>query len=140
MTDAPEPVEGEGPIIRDRRRIDPTTGQVRPGAARAAAPGGCTAPGSVAPGSPASDITPGAVAAEIEAQLAERTADLQRVTAEYANYRRRVERDRQAIGEQALASVLIGLLPVLDDIDRAKAHGESGQGFKIGRASCRERG
>lgn len=118
-----EPVEGEGPVIRDRRRIDPLTGEVRPGAVgadSAAAPAGNppTAP------DPASVI-------EIEGQLAERTADLQRVQAEYANYRRRVERDRQAVAEQALASVLVGLLPLLDDIDRAKAHGESGQAFTM---------
>jgi molecular chaperone GrpE len=53
------------------------------------------------------------------------------VQAEFANYRRRVERDRQAVGEQALASVLIGLLPVLDDIDRAHEHGEVEGGFKL---------
>jgi len=63
--------------------------------------------------------------------LDERTADLQRVQAEFANYRRRVERDRQAVAEQALASVLIGLLPVLDDIDRAREHGEVEGGFKL---------
>jgi molecular chaperone GrpE len=73
----------------------------------------------------------GAQGGELEAQLAERTADLQRVQAEYANYRRRVDRDRQAVAEQALASVLLGLLPVLDDIDRAKSHGESSQGFLL---------
>jgi molecular chaperone GrpE len=63
-------------------------------------------------------------------QLAERTADLQRVTAEYANYRKRVERDRVAVREQALANVLQGLLPVLDDIGRAREHGELVGGFK----------
>ena len=63
-------------------------------------------------------------------QLAERTADLQRVTAEYANYRKRVERDRQAVREQAVANVLSGLLPVLDDIGRAREHGELVGGFK----------
>jgi molecular chaperone GrpE len=63
-------------------------------------------------------------------QLAERTADLQRVTAEYANYRKRVERDRVAVREQALANVLYGLVPVLDDIGRAREHGELVGGFK----------
>ena len=62
--------------------------------------------------------------------LAERTADLQRLQAEYANYRKRVERDRQAVREQALASVLSELLPVLDDIGRAREHGELSGGFK----------
>jgi molecular chaperone GrpE len=67
----------------------------------------------------------------LEAQLAERTADLQRLQAEYANYRRRVERDRQAVAETALASVFANLLPILDDIDRARAHGEVVGGFAL---------
>ncbi len=62
--------------------------------------------------------------------LAERTADLQRLQAEYANYRKRVERDRLATREQALANVLNELLPVLDDIGRAREHGELSGGFK----------
>ena len=64
------------------------------------------------------------------AQLAERTADLQRLQAEYANYRKRVERDRAAVRERALADVLTELLPVLDDIGRAREHGELSGGFK----------
>jgi molecular chaperone GrpE len=68
---------------------------------------------------------------DLQRVLDERTADLQRVQAEFANYRRRVDRDRQAVAEQALASVLLGLLPVLDDIDRARAHGEVEGGFKL---------
>jgi molecular chaperone GrpE len=63
-------------------------------------------------------------------QLAERTADLQRLQAEYANYRKRVDRDRQAVREQALANVLSELLPALDDIGRARDHGELTGGFK----------
>ena len=63
--------------------------------------------------------------------LAERTADLQRLQAEYANYRKRVERDRQAVREQALASVLSELLPVLDDIGRAREHDELSGGFRL---------
>jgi len=62
--------------------------------------------------------------------LAERTADLQRVQAEYANYRKRVERDRVAVREHALASVVTELLPVLDDIGRAREHDELTGGFK----------
>jgi molecular chaperone GrpE len=62
--------------------------------------------------------------------LAERTADLQRLQAEYANYRKRVERDRIAVREQALANVLQSLLPVLDDIGRAREHGELTGAFK----------
>jgi molecular chaperone GrpE len=71
------------------------------------------------------------VPSELEAQIAERTADLQRLQAEYTNYRRRVERDRQAVGEAALASVFANLLPVLDDIDRARSHQEVTGGFAL---------
>jgi molecular chaperone GrpE len=74
---------------------------------------------------------PGGFAAELEAvraELDERTRDLQRLSAEYANYRKRVERDRALIGEQATASVLSALLPVLDDLDRAREHDELPEG------------
>jgi molecular chaperone GrpE len=66
----------------------------------------------------------------VAAALAERTADLQRITAEYANYRKRVERDRVVVREHALANVLQSLLPVLDDIGRARQHDELTGGFK----------
>ncbi|WP_328360141.1 nucleotide exchange factor GrpE [Streptomyces sp. NBC_00457] len=62
--------------------------------------------------------------------LGERTADLQRLQAEFANYRRRVERDRIAVKEIAIANLLTELLPVLDDIGRARDHGEFVGGFK----------
>ncbi len=62
--------------------------------------------------------------------LAELTADLQRLQAEYLNYKRRVERDRELVKQNATFSVLSGLLPVLDDIDRAREHGELEGGFK----------
>ncbi len=68
--------------------------------------------------------------ADAAAQLAERTADLQRLQAEYANYRKRVDRDRAAVREQAVAGTLAGLLPVLDAIDQAREHGELSGGFK----------
>ncbi len=182
-----------GPVIRDLRRIDPVTGQVRdpgqqgrrdpgkprqpgrhaaskPGGtgARPAQPGGGGRPAGPAPGGPGPGSVPGspgpgagnagsqaagapggaspagaaggAGAPEpgrpdgadpaLAAQLAERTADLQRIQAEYANYRKRVERDRMAVREQALANVLSSLLPVLDDIGRAREHGELTGGFK----------
>ncbi|MEU6174566.1 nucleotide exchange factor GrpE [Streptantibioticus parmotrematis] len=66
----------------------------------------------------------------VRGQLAERTADLQRLQAEYQNYRRRVERDRIAVREVAIANLLTELLPVLDDIGRAREHGELVGGFK----------
>ncbi|MEU0118437.1 nucleotide exchange factor GrpE [Streptomyces bobili] len=62
--------------------------------------------------------------------LDERTADLQRLQAEFQNYRRRVERDRIAVKEIAVANLLTELLPVLDDIGRAREHGELVGGFK----------
>ena len=58
------------------------------------------------------------------------TADLQRLQAEYANYRKRVERDRALAHELAIGSVLGEFLSVLDDIERAEAHGELSGGFK----------
>ncbi len=137
-----------GPVIRDRRRIDPETGQVRdpdrPGTAgRTGAAGGGPARGRhsagqagqpAPPGSGSSGAVPDKDAedemAATQAQLAERTADVQRIQAEYANYRKRVERDRIAVREQALANVLAELLPALDDIGRAREHGELSGGFK----------
>jgi molecular chaperone GrpE len=58
------------------------------------------------------------------------TADLQRLQAEYANYRKRVERDRAVAYESAIGSVLTELLALLDDVDRAEQHGELSGGFK----------
>jgi molecular chaperone GrpE len=63
-------------------------------------------------------------------EVATLTADLQRVQAEYANYRKRVDRDRASTTEFAFAAVLMELLPVLDDLDRAGEHGELTGGFK----------
>jgi len=142
-----------GPVIRDLRRIDPRTGQVRnpradapgtaaPGSGKPGRPGRHPAaePGAEAAGTPAGPAPGGAGPAaepdgpeaerELATKLAERTADLQRVSAEYANYRKRVDRDRVAVREQALANVLVALLPVLDDIGRAKEHGELVGGFE----------
>jgi molecular chaperone GrpE len=70
------------------------------------------------------------VAASADVQLAERTADLQRLQAEYANYRKRVERDRQLIAENATYRVLAPIIDVLDTIDRAREHGDVDGGFK----------
>ncbi|EDY49593.1 protein grpE [Streptomyces clavuligerus] len=67
---------------------------------------------------------------QVRTALAERTGDLQRLQAEYQNYRRRVERDRVAVKEIATATLLTELLPVLDDIGRARDHGELVGGFK----------
>ncbi|RVU27422.1 nucleotide exchange factor GrpE [Streptomyces antnestii] len=67
---------------------------------------------------------------QVRMALGERTADLQRLQAEYQNYRRRVERDRVTVKEIAVAGLLTELLPVLDDIGRAREHGELVGGFK----------
>ncbi|RKS80492.1 molecular chaperone GrpE [Motilibacter peucedani] len=118
------------PVVRDKRRIDPQTGEVREPAATpapGAVPAGDAAP---AEGAGSDDQAGSDAQVLLEMQLAERTADLQRLSAEYANYRRRVDRDREAVRETALASVLTAFLPVLDDIDRAAAHGELVGGFK----------
>ncbi|MCQ4081668.1 nucleotide exchange factor GrpE [Streptomyces sp. RB6PN25] len=83
------------------------------------------------PGAPAGDERANNKDLEsLRGQLAERTADLQRLQAEYQNYRRRVERDRIAVREVAIANLLGELLPVLDDIGRAREHGELVGGFK----------
>jgi molecular chaperone GrpE len=71
-----------------------------------------------------------AAADKLRTELAERTADLQRLQAEYANYRKRVDRDRAAVREHAVAGTLIELLPVLDAIGQAREHGELSGGFK----------
>jgi len=124
--------EEEQPVVRDKRRIDPVTGQVRaPEAAASGAPPAGSQPGeSAADPAATGEEGSGDVAAELQLQVAERTADLQRLQAEYANYRRRVDRDREAVREAALANVLTSLFPVLDDIGRARDHGELEGGFK----------
>ncbi|MFJ9693113.1 nucleotide exchange factor GrpE [Kitasatospora sp. NPDC101183] len=63
-------------------------------------------------------------------EAGERTADLQRLQAEYQNYRKRVERDRLTVREIAVSNILESLIPVLDDIGRAREHGEVTGGFK----------
>lgn len=68
-----------------------------------------------------------ALGAELESlrsELDERLRDVQRISAEYANYRKRVERDRGVVAEQTIGMVVSALLPVLDDLDRAKEHGD----------------
>ncbi len=87
-----------------------------------------------APATPAPGAEP-EVAAEpaqptVEQQLAERTADLQRLQAEYVNYKRRVDRDRELVRAQGEAKVLESLLTVLDDIARAAQHEQLEGGFK----------
>ncbi|GAB2997347.1 nucleotide exchange factor GrpE [Saccharothrix stipae] len=155
------PEEQPHVVVRDRRRIDPDTGQVRQTpadetpvdengpaeASRADAPvepdagsvdpAGVPEAGSEGGGKhalPEPPDEPPAVAVdpsvELKAQLDERTADLQRLTAEYANYRKRVDRDRELVITTAKAQVAGELLGVLDDIERAGAHGDLTGAFK----------
>ncbi len=124
MTDADEGRLGEDPdrvIVRDRRRLDPETGAVREVPPVPAAP---------VAAEPAAEAEPAGGQPTAPDQVAELTADLQRVSAEYANYRKRVDRDRLAVLEMATAGLLSGLLPVLDDIDRARQHDDVHGAFK----------
>lgn len=70
------------------------------------------------------------VSGAVSDQVAALTADLQRVHAEYSNYRKRVERDRELVRERATEAALVELLPILDDIGRARAHDELVGGFR----------
>nr|WP_236952530.1 nucleotide exchange factor GrpE [Kibdelosporangium phytohabitans] len=126
-------------VVRDRRRIDPETGQVKtvteevpvdeagaPEGGRHAAPDEAAVPEVEA------EIVPDTVPEEVslKTQLEERTKDLQRLQAEYANYRKRVDRDRESVVTGAKASVVNELLAVLDDLERAAAHGDLTGAFK----------
>ncbi|RSM79059.1 nucleotide exchange factor GrpE [Amycolatopsis sp. WAC 01375] len=150
MTGRYDETEGRGPdepvVVRDRRRIDPLTGEVRSAAPEAEPKDG---PKHAAPAEeqavptepePAAHAGPGlgesivddsvSVATGLEKELAERTADLQRLQAEYANYRKRVDRDREQVVAGAKASVVGDLLPLLDDLERAEQHGDLTGAFK----------
>jgi molecular chaperone GrpE len=118
-------------VVRDRRRIDPNgtaprggTDTAAPASAKAADQPAETAEPSEAGTSEATAAPDAGEVEKLSTELAERTADLKRVVAEYANYRRRVERDRNVAAEQATGAVLASLLPVLDDLDRAREHGD----------------
>ncbi|WP_156754590.1 nucleotide exchange factor GrpE [Actinokineospora pegani] len=131
---AQEPV-----VVRDKRRLDPETGEVRAEAKAAGDTPAAQAPaeaevedvtvvdGIVDDAEADADADP---AAEAKSQLAERTADLQRLQAEYANYRKRVERDREAVATSAKAQVVAEFLGVLDDLERAEKHGDLTGAFK----------
>jgi molecular chaperone GrpE len=152
-----EPRDDETPrvVIRDKRRIDPISGTVRvPAGEQPAgttpdnAPDGRTPDGRTPDGTvreeqmsehetpvvdeaPAAQPTSGAGGGDLESQLAERTEDLQRVTAEYANYRRRVDRDRTLVVDQAAERFALQLFPIVDDIERARDHGDLTGAFKV---------
>ena len=150
---APDDTGGNGPVIRDHWGIYRVTGQPRGGMHAASLRAGTTCagrPGAGAAGQPRhgraddgdgaegvpTEVDSAATAAEraaadkLRTELAERTADLQRLQAEYANYRKRLDRDRAAVREYAVAGALTELLPVLDAIGQAREHGELSGGFK----------
>jgi molecular chaperone GrpE len=138
------------PVIRDKRRLDPETGEVRPSqdaprgeaevADYSATPAEPAVPADPsAPTSPAAPAEPAAPTgpvdnAEASAQggdvhpdttlAVERLRDLQRLQAEYVNYKRRVDRDREVHRDVAVGSVIEAMLPVLDDIHLARQHGD----------------
>jgi molecular chaperone GrpE len=116
---------GEGVRVSDKRRIDPETYEVREGAATTAgANDDALAAEAAAASAVEGDVT------AVEAKVAELTADLQRLHAEYANYRKRVERDREVMQAAAVGAAITELLPVLDDIERAREHGELEGAFR----------
>ena len=126
-----DPREPEEPPIRftDNRKIKRDAGS------ESVAPDENTssgAPASETATEPSLDpVVEGSEVPTVEASLLdERTADLQRLQAEYANYRKRAERDRLQAGDAAVARVLVDLLPVIDDLERAKEHGDLGGPLK----------
>ena len=127
-----EEPEREEPVIRDKRRIDPETGKVREpqGEEHDLSHEELVDVGPAEEESVLSDddldILSGQTTADQVA--AERLADLQRVTAEYANYRKRTEANREIERERAVGDAVKGLIPVLDDLERADKHGDLTEG------------
>lgn len=112
----------EEPVtVTDKRRIDPQTGEIRdPGGQERSDSGHVSGP---ALGGPVPGAFPGESPEEAD-KAAELLGDLQRVQADFANYRKRALRDQESAGERAKALVVVQLLPVLDDLDRARSHGD----------------
>ena len=120
--------EPQKPIIHDNRKVDPKTGQARhPDQEHADAADALSQAEDILNSvevPAAESVAQGAPAAEAE----ELRNDLRRLQAEYVNYRKRVERDRAVAGEMAVIGVLNALLPVLDDVDAARQHGDLADG------------
>ncbi len=131
--------EDEGVRVTDRRRIDPETGAVRPptgGASGSGAdPSHAAAPGDGSKEAPLSSdaadalaeaeaTVAGEEAAIAEARVVELTTDLQRLAAEYKNYRDRVQRELGEATNRGRMDVVNELIPTLDDLDRAAEHGD----------------
>jgi molecular chaperone GrpE len=136
--------EERGPTVRDRRRIDPETYQVREPQETAAPAAAAPKPENTEPettepentepentepeGPPVRDLE--AEVKELQDKLTERTSDLQRLQAEYVNYKRRVDRDRDLARKVTIEGVLKDFLSVLDDVRSAREHSELSGGFK----------
>ncbi len=126
--------ESAEPVVRDKRKIDPETGEPRASSDSAEATVDESVDGDVPTKGTASDDESTISDEELLAFLEDAEApkdvssehldDLKRVQAEYANYRKRVDRDRYLARELAVAEVMTGILPVLDDLDLAQAHGD----------------
>jgi molecular chaperone GrpE len=125
--------EPQKPVIHDNRKVDPKTGQARHPDQEHGTAGRSDAGDAL---SQAEDILNSvevpaeeSVAQGVGAEEAEELRnDLRRLQAEYVNYRKRVERDRAVAGEMAVIGVLNSLLPVLDDVDAARQHGDLADG------------
>ncbi len=126
-----DPEENGEPVIRDKRRIDPETGDVREPAADASATeeaGDAPAPS----GEESLSDEDRALLEEAERDLvAEMRNDMLRAQAELVNFRTRVERDRVANREAVIAEVFRSLLPAIDDLARAEAHGDLVEGAPL---------
>ena len=116
--------EQRGPTVRDRRRIDPETYEVREPQATAAPATGAQEEAADQESKAEAEVI------ELKAALAERTSDLQRLQAEYVNYKRRVDRDRDLSRKVTIEGVLKDFLSVLDDVRSAREHDELNGGFK----------
>jgi len=112
----------EEPVtVTDKRRIDPQTGEIRDAGGQERSDSGHVS--GPALGGPVPGAFPGESPEEAD-KAAELLGDLQRVQADFANYRKRALRDQESAGERAKALVVVQLLPVLDDLDRARSHGD----------------
>lgn len=122
MSDPGQDRERDEPVtVTDKRRVDPQTGEIRdPGGQERSDSGHVSGP---ALGGPVPGAFPGESPEEAD-KAAELLGDLQRVQADFANYRKRALRDQESAGERAKAVVVGQLLPVLDDLDRARNHGD----------------
>jgi len=121
------PDESEEPVVRDKRKIDPETGDVREEA-------GSDSDGLIEAEGPDVELSDAdaALLAEAERDLVGEYRDrAARAEAELKNFRTRVERDRVANREAVIAEVIRTLLPAIDDLDRAEAHGDLTEGSPL---------